>query len=321
VGYRHTPVMPEEVLACLNCRPGRVYVDCTLGGSGHARAICERILPGGVLIGIDRDPDAIRHARGVLGPLPAEVHLFRGNFLQLPDFLAQLDIVAADGILLDLGISSHQLESSGRGFSFKRDEPLDMRMDPDSGLRAGQILQRSSAQELAQLFKQYGEERWAGRIARAIVAERQRQPLTSTRQLAELVSRVVPRRRQASHGRIHPATRVFMALRIAVNRELACIESFMSQAAEWLNPGGRLCVLTFHSLEDRIVKRQMKYMASGCVCPPGLPRCACGHRPAMRLLHKKVMRPGEREIRENPLSRSAKLRAAEKIEERPGGPA
>ncbi|MEE8399576.1 MAG: 16S rRNA (cytosine(1402)-N(4))-methyltransferase RsmH, partial [Desulfobacterales bacterium] len=252
MSYRHTPVMPTEVLQYLGCQPGKTYVDCTLGGSGHARLILDNVMPGGVLIGIDQDQDAIRHGEVVLASFAPHVHLVHANFIDLREILMQLDITAVDGILLDLGISQDQLESSGRGFSFKRDEPLDMRMNGGTGTTAEDLVNRMTERDLKRIFAEYGEERWAGRIARRIVEERKRERIQSSLSLARIISRAIPKG-NATHRRIHPATRAFMALRIAVNQELENLRIFLESAVNLLSPKGRLCVLSFHSLEDRIV--------------------------------------------------------------------
>jgi len=312
MSYRHTPVLLSEALHYLRCRPDGIYVDCTLGGAGHATAICEAIAPGGVLIAIDQDPEAIEHAESVFRNASASVHLFHGNFVLLPDFLSQLNLTAVDGILMDLGISSHQIRSSGRGFSFDADEPLDMRMDPTGERPAAVIVNECNEAELRDIFRKYGEERFAGRIARRIVAVRRRGGIRTSRRLAEVVRGAVPSAVR-HRSRIHPATRVFMALRIAVNDELESLRRFLDQAADLLNPGGRLCVISFHSLEDRIVKQCFRSLARGCVCPPDLPQCCCGHKPLVRILTPRVVRAADEEVRRNPLARSARLRAVERL--------
>jgi len=304
--------MLPEVLYYLNCGPGEIYVDCTLGGSGHARAICSKIIPGGVFIGIDQDIDAIRNAKSALKPFNLTIHLFHDNFVYLSEFLQQLKIDAVDGILLDLGISLHQLESSGRGFSFNKDEPLDMRMNAESSTKAEDLINSMEEKSLRKIFYKYGEERWAGQIAKRIVKQRRRKTIKSSRELAQIVRDAVPKK-VSFNQKIHPATRTFMALRIAVNRELEMLELFMENVDDLLNPKGRLCVLSFHSLEDRIVKHRIKALGKGCICPPGLPECACNKKPMVRILTKKVVRPAENEIAVNPMARSAKLRAIEKI--------
>ncbi len=304
--------MLPQVLHYLNCKQGKIYVDCTLGGSGHARAICEKIAPDGVLIGIDQDVDAIQNATKVLKQFDLSIHLFHENFVHLPGLLRQLRIAAVDGILLDLGISLHQLESSGRGFSFNKEEPLDMRMNIEASTKAEDLINSMEEKSLRNIFQEYGEERWAGQIARKIVKQRQRKAIRSSAMLAQIVCDAVPK--QASlKQKIHPATRVFMALRIAVNRELERLDLFMENVADLLNPKGRLCVLSFHSLEDRIVKHRIKALEKTCVCPPDFPKCVCTQKKIVRSLTKKVVRPTKDEIEINPMSRSSKLRAFEKI--------
>ncbi|MEJ2655649.1 MAG: 16S rRNA (cytosine(1402)-N(4))-methyltransferase RsmH [Desulfobacterales bacterium] len=310
--FKHTPVMISEILHYLNCRPGKVYVDGTLGGSGHAGAICRKITPGGIFIGIDQDIDAIKNAEDVLKSLNLTVHLFHGNFIYLSEFLRQLKIDAVDGILLDLGLSLHQIESSGRGFSFQRDEPLDMRMNTSSKTTAEDLINRTDERDLKKIFQEYGEERRAGQIAKKIVRTRKREAIRSSRQLAEIVCGAVGKS-SSFHRKIHPATRIFMALRIAVNKELEMLEVFMENVADLLNPKARLCILSFHSLEDRIVKHRLKMLEKGCVCPSDFPECVCGRKSTFRLLTKKVVRPSKDEVERNPMARSAKLRAAEKI--------
>jgi 16S rRNA (cytosine1402-N4)-methyltransferase len=270
------------------------------------------MIPGGMLIGIDQDADAIQNAQVVLKSYLQHIHLFHGNFAQTADFLSQLNIGAVDGILLDLGLSFHQIAESGRGFSFKADEPLDMRMDVRSETTAELLLHRLDEGELADVFFRYGEERHSRAIARKIVEIRKRQTISTSRQLAEIVSGAMPPAARYK-SRIHPATRVFMALRIAVNHEIERLEEFLQQAADLLNPGGRLCVLSFHSLEDRMVKQHMRQLQSKCTCPPDFPRCVCNKVPAARLLTSKAVRPTDNEIQQNPMARSTRLRAMEKL--------
>jgi 16S rRNA (cytosine1402-N4)-methyltransferase len=310
--YRHVSAMPGEVLTLLDPHPGAVVADCTLGGAGHARSICQHILPGGLFIGIDQDQAAIENAELILKPFGPGVRLFHGNFIRLSEFLSQLNIESIDGILLDLGLSLYQIESSGRGFSFKRDEPLDMRMDVSEHTTAADLVNRSSAQALGAIFTRYGEERWARRIANRIVEVRGQHPVRTSRQLADIVRAVVPRGHPGG-PKIDPATRVFMALRIAVNKELERLETFLDLAPALLKPGGRVVVLSFHSLEDRIVKQRLKALAKGCTCPPHVPQCVCHKKPVMRLLTRKVLRPSPEEIADNPMARSTRLRAAEKL--------
>ena len=309
--YRHTPAMLPEVVEFLNCQPGKTYLDGTIGGSGHASAILDQIHPGGCLVGIDQDLDAIENAKTVLQNSKVATHLFHGNYSQFPEFLAQLNILAVDGMLLDLGVSFHQLESSGRGFSFKREEPLDMRMDTRSGTRAEALVNSLDEKKLAHLFKTYGEERWARQIARQIGIARKKSTICSSLQLANIVSEAVPRAKWKP-GR-HPATQVFMALRIAVNHELERLTQFMEMFTEYLNPGGRVCILTFHSLEDRIVKHGFKTLEKTCTCPPDFPICVCQKKRQLRILVKKGLRPTPEEISANPMARSTTLRVAEKL--------
>jgi 16S rRNA (cytosine1402-N4)-methyltransferase len=304
--------MLKEVISYLNCRPGKTYVDGTLGGSGHAAAICDLISPGGVFIGIDQDIDAINHATAVLQKYDLQIHILHGNFFRLPEFFSQLNIRAVDGILLDLGLSQHQLENSGRGFSFRKDEPLDMRMDIRSSQTAGKLVNNLAQNDLQKIFKDYGEERWAKKIAGNIIRIRRQNKIRTSSQLAQIVTDSIPGW-AASKQKIHPATRVFMALCIAVNRELERLAAFMDYAVDYLTPGGRLCVLSFHSLEDRIVKQRFKALEKGCTCPPRLPQCVCGQKPRIRILTKKVVRPTDEEVAANPMARSTRLRAAEKI--------
>jgi len=304
--------MPGEVVHYLNCGPGKTYVDGTLGGSGHARAILAEILPDGILIGIDQDMDAFLHAENALKIYSPNIRLFHDNFIHLPEILLQLNINKVDGILLDLGLSLHLLKSSGRGFSFNREEILDMRMDTASDTTAENIINTMSEEALREIFRKYGEERWSSRIARKIVLERQRKTIRTTTRLADIVCSAISEKAKRSM-KIHPATRVFMALRIAVNKELERLEAFMETVANFLNPGGRLCVISFHSLEDRIVKHRIREMESSCRCPPDFPKCVCEKKTIMRAVVRKAIRPSSEEITANPKARSAILRVAEKV--------
>jgi 16S rRNA (cytosine1402-N4)-methyltransferase len=269
-------------------------------------------MPGGVLIGIDQDRDAILNAGKMLKEYESNIHLFHENFVNLPAILSSLNIKAVDGILLDLGLSLYQLELSGRGFSFKKDEPLDMRMNVKSSVRAEDLVNRMDEQGLKKLFREYGEERWAKQIAHNIVKQRKQKKICSCSQLSQIVCDAVPKK-FLFNQKIHPATRVFMALRIAVNKELEVLSSFMESAVNFLKPEGRICIISFHSLEDRIVKHKIKALEGKCVCPPDFPKCVCNRKQILRSLTKKVLRPTEEEIAANPMARSAKLRAAEKL--------
>ena len=312
MSYKHIPVMLSEVVHYLNCKPGKIYADCTLGGSGHASAILEKIIPDGILIGIDQDIDAIKNAKRKLKPYELNIHLFHDNFINLPKILSQLNITAVDGILLDLGISFHHLDSSGRGFSFRKDEPLDMRMNIESDTTAEELINTMDEKSLAEIFFKYGEERYSRKIAKKIVNVRKKEKIKSSRQLSEIVCKAVSGK-ASSRRRIHPATRVFMAVRIAVNKELNILNSFMETAFDLLKPEGRFCILSFHSLEDRIVKRKIKLLEGRCICPPALPRCVCNKTRVIRSLTKKVLRPTEEEVAANPMARSARMRAVEKL--------
>ena len=304
--------MLDEAVAMLACRPGMTVVDGTLGGCGHAGRICEQIAPDGVFVGVDQDRDAIERARRVLPLDRLPIHIVHGNFGELPVFLSELGIDAVDGILIDIGLSQHQLEASGRGFSFQRDEPLDMRMNVDAAVTAADLVATLSERELARILSRYGEERWSAKIARHLVAARGQAPIATSAALARLVSEAVPAAAVRAQ-KIHPATRVFQALRIAVNRELEVLERFLDAAVDLLRPAGRLCVLAFHSLEDRIVKHRFREWADPCQCPPDFPQCTCGRRATVRLLTRKVMRPSEAEVARNPMARSTRMRAVEKL--------
>lgn len=299
--------MPDEVLSLLAPQPGEIFLDGTVGGGGHARLILEASAPDGRLIGLDRDPQALAQAAAVLAPFAGRVELRHRNFDQADQVLAELGIAAVDGMLFDLGVSSFQLDAAERGFSFRQDAPLDMRMDPTAGLTAAEVVNEADAEELIRIFREYGEERWAGRIARRIVKVRQERPLQTTWQLAELVRDAVPGGRVPS--RIHPATRVFQALRIHVNDELTHVSGGVVRAIDLLKPGGRLAVISFHSLEDRIIKRLFQAEATSCICPPRLPVCSCGHLPRVDLLTRRGVRAATEEVEINSRARSAVLRA------------
>lgn len=308
----HKPVLVAEAIASLQCRSGAVYLDGTLGGGGHAFEILTHSAPDGRLIGIDADGDALREAERRLAPFGDRKILVKGNYADMETILSELKIEAVDGILLDLGVSSHQLDTPERGFSFALDAPLDMRMDREGGVSARDLVNTLSAGELEGIIRKYGEERMARRVARAIVARRAVSPIQTTGDLAAVVAGAMPRAR--GPVRIHPATRTFQALRIAVNDELAGLRRAMTDGMKLLKPGGRFSVISFHSLEDRIAKNAFRVAEKGCICPPDLPLCACGRKPAMRVITRRPVVPGEAEIRDNPRARSAKLRTAERIE-------
>lgn len=308
--FRHQPVMVKEVVALLGVKPDGVYVDCTVGGGGHAAAILGLLGPQGRLIGLDRDPEALAAARLRLGTDP-RVQLVQADFRKLGVVLAELGVRQVDGILYDLGVSSYQFDNPARGFTYWEDVPLDMRMDPEGPVTAADLVNTLSARELAKIIAEYGEERWASRIADFIVAERQRGPLKTTGQLVEVIKKAVPA--GARRTGPHPARRTFQALRIAVNQELEALRASLEQALGLLRPGGRLVVLSYHSLEDRIVKEFIKTAEAGCICPPGAPACVCGKKPVLRRLTRKPRTPTGEELGRNPRSRSARLRAAEKL--------
>lgn len=310
--YRHIPVMLNEVMAYLDCRPGKYYVDCTVGGAGHSSAILEKIKSDGLLIGIDQDADAIQNAVQILTPYVSNVRLIHDNYVNLPNILSQLNISKVDGIIADLGLSLYQIENSGRGFTFQKTQPLDMRMDAASGRTAADIVNTATEEDLDRIFKTFGEERWAKKIARRIIAVRSGHPIQTTTELADIVCDAIPNRSMHQRKK-HPATKVFMALRIAVNRELEVLEAFIADAVKFLNPGGRICFLSFHSLEDRIVKRQFLALEGKCTCPPDFPECVCNQKQIVRILTRKVVRPTPEETERNPMARSACLRVAEKV--------
>lgn len=307
----HTPVMVREVIASLRCRAGAIYVDGTVGGGGHAEAILLGTAPDGLLIGIDADAEALRETEQRLTPFGARKILVQGNFADMEAILAERNIEKVDGILLDLGVSSHQLDTAERGFSFSMDAPLDMRMDRTRGSSAYDFIHTLSREELERIIKDYGEERMARRIARSIVENRKHSPIRTTADLASVVVKAMPR--GVGRQRIHPATRTFQAFRIAVNDELVRLQQAVASGTKRLRPGGRLSVISFHSLEDRIVKDAFLAAEKGCICPTDLPVCACGLKPTLKILTRKPETPSETEIHDNPRARSAKLRTAEKI--------
>jgi 16S rRNA (cytosine1402-N4)-methyltransferase len=311
MGSYHEPVMLEEVVQSLRCRSGGIYVDGTLGGGGHARVILERSAPDGLLVGIDRDDDAILASEKSLQLFGRRKILVKGNFADIGNILTNLKIGKVDGVLLDLGVSSHQLDTADRGFSFSLDAPLDMRMDRGSRYSARDLVNLSPEKELKQLIREYGEEPMAGRIARAISAKRESGAIRTTAELADLVCRAV--RRPGFHGKIHPATRTFQAIRMAVNQELPNLRRAIGAAVDRLRSGGRLSVISFHSLEDRIVKEAFRSGEGRCQCPPGMPVCRCRREVKLKVLTRKPMRSGADESERNPRARSARLRTAEKI--------
>jgi len=309
-GFHHLSVLPNEVIHYLALKPGGIYLDGTLGGAGHAALILENA-PAAMLIGIDRDQEALAVAGERLAVYGDRVRLLHGDFAAVADHLSSLGITGLDGFILDLGVSSHQLDTKERGFSFQQDAMLDMRMDTSSGETAADLVNRLPEQELERILLEYGEERWAKRIASFIANERAEAPITTTFRLVDIIKGAVPKAKWDE--RIHPATRTFQALRIAVNSELDSLEQGMRAAIDLLKPGGRGVIISFHSLEDRIVKHIFREYAEGCTCPRQLPVCVCGKQPRVKVLTGRPVTATETETNDNPRARSAKLRAVEKL--------
>jgi len=309
--YTHRPVLLDECIAALNIRPDGLYIDGTLGRGGHSEQIARRLSPQGRLICIDRDAQAIEESAVRLAPWADRITFLHGNFGQLEQLMADAGIPGADGMLFDLGVSSPQLDDPKRGFSYRSDAPLDMRMDRSSPLTASIVVNEWPEEEIKRILYQYGEERYAPRIAGAIARARQNAPIETTLQLADIIRGAMPA--AALREKQHPAKRSFQGIRIAVNDELSAVSDMMSAAVAGLNPGGRLAVISFHSLEDRIVKTSMAAAARGCDCPPSFPVCVCGKLPQVRLVGRKPVLPSPEELAVNPRARSAKLRTAEKL--------
>ncbi len=308
--FHHISVLLQECLDGLDIQPEGIYVDGTLGGAGHSSQIAKRLTTGR-LIGIDRDPVALKAAGERLQPYEKNVTLVHSNFCEMAQVLKDLDIPGVDGILLDLGVSSPQLDDAQRGFSYMADAPLDMRMNNEDSLTAYEVVNTWSQDELKRILFDYGEERYAPRIAAAICRRREEAPIKTTLELVDVIRSAMPP--QALREKQHPAKRSFQAIRIAVNDELGSVEKAMEVAIPLLNPGGRLAVITFHSLEDRIVKNAMAEAAKGCTCPPQIPICVCGKKPNVKLISRKPIVATDEELEVNPRSRSAKLRVCEKL--------
>ena len=309
--YTHKPVLLDACIQALNIRPDGVYVDGTLGRAGHSMEIARRLTTGR-LICIDRDQAAIDAARVRLAPWLDRVTLVRNNFSELGEILSGAGVSGADGMLFDLGVSSPQLDDASRGFSYMQDAPLDMRMDTSAPLSAYEVVNTWSQEELRRILYEYGEERYAPAIAKAIVRARETAPVNTTLELVEIIRGAMPP--AALREKQHPAKRSFQAIRIAVNGELDALPPMLEAAVDGLNPGGRLAVITFHSLEDRIVKRTLADLAKGCICPPEFPVCVCGRKPRVRLVNRKPVTADGAELADNPRARSAKLRVAEKCD-------
>lgn len=309
--FQHKSVLLQECIDALNIRPDGIYLDGTLGGAGHSSQIARRLTEGGRLIGVDRDRTALAAAKERLAPYADRVTLVHSNFAEIDAILDSLGIPAVDGMLFDLGVSSPQLDDASRGFSYMADAPLDMRMDKDDALTAGEVVNTWPQGELRRILYDYGEERYAPQIAAAICRAREKAPVETTLELVDIIRSAMPA--QALREKQHPAKRSFQAIRIAVNDELGAVSRMMQAAVGRLNPGGRLAVITFHSLEDRIVKSEMQQAARGCTCPPEFPVCVCGKKPLVKLVTRKPIVSGPAELEKNPRARSAKLRVAEKL--------
>ena len=308
--FHHVSVLLEECIEGLNIKPDGIYVDGTLGGAGHSSRIAAKLTTG-CLIGIDRDPIALKAAGERLAPYADRVTLVHSNFCEIKQVLRDLEIPGVDGILLDLGVSSPQLDDAQRGFSYMADAPLDMRMNSEDSLSAYTVVNTWHQEELKRILYNYGEERYAPQIAAAICRKREVKPIETTLELVDIIRSAMPP--AALREKQHPAKRSFQAIRIAVNDELGSVEKVMRDAVDCLNPGGRLAIITFHSLEDRIVKTGMADAARGCTCPPNFPVCVCGNKPKVKLVTRKPIVSGEEELKVNPRARSAKLRVCEKI--------
>lgn len=309
--FKHTSVLLNECIENLNIRPDGIYVDGTLGGGGHSSVICERLSEEGTLIGIDRDRDALDAAGRRLEPYGCRKILVQSNYSDIKNVLNELEIDGIDGVLLDLGVSSFQLDNAERGFSYMNDAPLDMRMSQDDDFTAYDVVNRYSEKELAGIISGYGEEKWAKRIASFIVEKRKDKPIGSTFELVDVIKAAIPAK--ARREGPHPAKRTFQAIRIEVNDELGQLERAIEDFCDVLNPGGRLCVISFHSLEDRIVKDIIARRNNPCTCPKEFPVCICGKKADIEKISRKPILPGEEELEANPRARSAKLRVAEKI--------
>lgn len=312
--FSHVPVLLEECIDDLNINPDGIYVDGTLGGAGHSSEICKRLSPNGMLIGIDRDEEALRVSSKRLEEFDCKKAFVHGNYSDIKNILRELDIEEIDGALLDLGVSSYQLDNPERGFSYMNDAALDMRMDRSEGMTAYDIVNEYSKDELYRIIKSYGEERWASRIADFIVKARREKPIETTFELVEIIKAAVPA--SARRNGPHPAKRTFQAIRIEVNDELGGVKRAVDDFIDVLAPKGRLAIISFHSLEDRIVKDAYSERENPCVCPPEIPICVCGKKPEIKKINKKPIVPSESQEDENPRARSAKLRVCEKLGKR-----
>lgn len=311
IKYSHNPVLLAEVSKQLVTNKEGTFVDCTLGGAGHAGEIILRLAPEGLLIAIDQDAEAIAAARSVLVNFSQQVIFIQGNFAEIDDILSKAGKGRVDGFLWDLGLSSAQIEKSARGFSYKKKGPLDMRMNPNDDLTAYEVVNSYKESQLSQLFKKFGEERFSSRIAKFIVNQRKRQPLENTEELVEVIKKAIPAKDRRTGP--HPAKRIFQAIRIEVNKEIKNLQKSLNESFKWLKPGGRMVLISYHSLEDRVVKKTFNDWAKGCICPPKLVICRCGGEPKIKIITRKPIVPGKKEVERNPRARSAKMRVAEKI--------
>ncbi len=309
--FNHKSVLLQEVVDGLSIKPDGIYVDGTLGGAGHASVVCSKLKAEGRFVGIDQDEDAVTVSKERLSKFGQKVTIVRSNYSDMVNVLHNLGIEKTDGILLDLGVSSFQLDTEERGFSYRMDAPLDMRMDNRQNLTAATVVNEYTENELFHMIRDYGEDRFAKNIAKNIVLERQKEPILTTGRLADIVSYSIPMKMKKQGG--HPAKRTFQAIRIEVNHELEVLERNLSDMIDLLNPGGRFCIITFHSLEDKIVKKAFRTAQNPCTCPPDFPVCVCGNKPKGKLVTKKPILPSEKEMEENPRSKSAKLRVFEHI--------
>ena len=308
--FKHISVLYNETLDSLNIKDGGTYVDGTLGGGGHSRGILGRA-KNIRLIGIDRDLEAIKAASERLKEFGEQVTIVNNNFSQIKQILKELNIEKIDGAVLDLGVSSYQLDNAKRGFSYMHDAKLDMRMNPNDKLSAYEVVNNYTKDELTQIFYEYGEEKWSARVAEFIVDRRKQKPVETTLELVDIIKAAIPKKVRVEGS--HPAKRIFQAIRIEVNNELGILKDAINDIVDVLNPGGRIAVITFHSLEDRIIKKTFSELAMGCVCPKDFPICVCNKQPVVKIIDKKPILPTDKEENENPRSKSAKLRTAEKI--------
>ena len=308
--FHHVSVLLDECIENLNIKPDGVYVDCTMGGAGHSKEIVKKLSNKGLFIGFDQDKNAIKTAKERLREYSDRVNFVHINFEKIKDELEKIGVYKIDGVLADLGVSSHQLDEADRGFSYMQDAPLDMRMDVRCEFSAYDVVNGYTEEELAKIIKDYGEENWAKRIAKFIVEERKEKKIETTKELVDIIKKAIPKKARIDGP--HPAKRTFQAIRIEVNNELGVITKMIEDASSIMNKGGRICIITFHSLEDRIVKNAFKELSLDCICPPHLPMCQCDKKSEVKIITRKPIMPTDEEIEVNPRSRSAKLRVAEK---------